>query len=217
MFCLGNVEPEGFVEKEPPGGSVLRRCKCKANFSIPGMQASFCHPVTHGLFLLPTTGYICGNVFLMIQRIQTLFLLVATTALVVSYFIPFGYFPLDEQMLEIRSYGVKDASGEYLSTVSTWWFHIPLSLVVAANLWTLFQYNRRRHQILILRATFVLFAVAFVLLSMYIYGVDQIYAPASLRPGLSVFLLFAGLLLNWLAARAIRKDEELIRSVDRIR
>ncbi|MFN8776120.1 MAG: DUF4293 domain-containing protein [Flavobacteriales bacterium] len=153
----------------------------------------------------------------MIQRIQTLFLLVATAALVVSYFIPFGYFPMDEQMLEIRSYGVKDASGEYLSTVSTWWFHIPLSLVVAANLWTLFQYNRRRHQILILRATFVLFAVAFVLLSMYIYGVDQIYAPASLRPGLSVFLLFAGLLLNWLAARAIRKDEELIRSVDRIR
>jgi hypothetical protein len=153
----------------------------------------------------------------MIQRIQTLFLLVSTVALVVSYFIPFGSFSEGIQLLELRSYGIKSQEGVYLDTVSTWWFHIPLSLVIVANLWTLFLYNDRRRQILILKLTFLLFAISFVLLSMYIHDAGKAYSEIEMKPGISVILLFVGLALNWLAARAIRKDEELIRSVDRIR
>ncbi len=153
----------------------------------------------------------------MIQRIQTLFLLVSTVALVASYFIPFGSLPDGIQVLELRSYGVKSQEGVYLDTVSTWWFHIPLSMVIVANLWTLFLYNDRRRQILILKVTFLLFAVSFVLLSMYINEAGKAYSNIKMKPGISVVLVFVGLALNWLAARAIRKDEELVRSVDRIR
>jgi hypothetical protein len=161
--------------------------------------------------------YICAKLSHMIQRIQTLFLLVSTVALVVSYFIPFGSFSEGIQLLELRSYGIKSQEGIYLDTVSTWWFHIPLSMVIVANLWTLFLFNDRRRQILILKLTFLLFAISFVLLSMYIHDAGKAYADTKMKPGISVVLLFVGLALNWLSARAIRKDEELIRSVDRIR
>jgi hypothetical protein len=153
----------------------------------------------------------------MIQRIQSLYLLLGAAALILSYFVSFGTLPAAEAEYAVRSYGLKGADGNYLEGVSTYWFHIPLSLVIAANLWALVKFGDRRAQLNLVKGTFVLFAVSFVLLSLYIYGAGTAYPEAPMKPGVAVVLLFIALLLNWLAARAIRKDEELVRSVDRIR
>lgn len=153
----------------------------------------------------------------MIQRKQSFYLLVAILLIVASYFLPFGVLIHDGQELAIRSYGLKDSSGNYAGEVSSYWFHIPLTLVVFLDIIAIRQFRLRTRQLSLVRITFILFAISFVLLSMYISEAGASHAPHQLRPGVSLLLIFASLALNWLAARAIRKDEELVRSVDRIR
>ena len=46
---------------------------------------------------------------------------------------------------------------------------------------------------------------------------DQAPADGSIQFSLGLALPVAALILNWLAARAIRKDESLVRSMDRLR
>jgi multidrug transporter EmrE-like cation transporter len=153
----------------------------------------------------------------MIQRRQSLFLAASILLLVFSYFIPFGTIMHGEELLFIRSYGLKSADGNYLPDISTYWFHLPLSLIVLLNGYTLFKYRERKSQIIWLKFTFLLFAVSFVLLSMFISGIPAALPGSVLTAGPAIACPFLALLLNWLAARAIRKDEELVRSVDRIR
>ncbi len=153
----------------------------------------------------------------MIQRVQSLYLIISVFAIVLSYFLPFGSLESFQGVLEIRSYGLKNAAGEYLESVSSYWFHIPLFLVVLLDVFVLSQYRDRKRQIQFLRISFLLFAVSFILLSLYINSAGQLEGAGHLQMGISLLLPFAALVCNWLAAKAIRKDEALVRSVDRIR
>jgi len=153
----------------------------------------------------------------MIQRVQSLYMLIAIGLIVISYFLPLGYLATFAYEYTIRSYGIKDADGLYLSEVSSYWFHLPLAMIVVSNMFSVLMFRNRKLQIKLLRFTFLLFAASFALLSYYIYQAGLAFPEGSLTPGISLMFLFGALVSNWLAARAIRRDEELIRSVDRIR
>lgn len=149
----------------------------------------------------------------MFQRIQTIYLTIALIAIVSSYFLPFG--TIDE--MTIRSYGIKSVDGIYLPTVSSYWFHLPLAVVMVINAYAIAQFRNRARQMAYLRLTFILFAGTFALLTLYMSEAKSFYTGATLTPGIAMFLPFVALLCNWLALRAIRKDEELVRSVNRVR
>ena len=149
----------------------------------------------------------------MFQRIQTIYLTVALIAIVASYFLPFGTIG----DMAIRSYGVKSVDGIYLTSVSSYWFHLPLALVMVINSYAIAQFKNRARQMAYLRLTFILFAGTFALLTLYMSEVKSFYTGVVLTPGIATFLPFVALLCNWLALRAIRKDEELVRSVNRVR
>lgn len=165
-------------------------------------------------------GYIClspNRLCIMIQRVQSLYLILSIILLVGSYFVPFGTVALDSSEWAIRSYGLRNADGVYASEPGSYWFHIPLTAIILANTYSLFNYSNRKRQLRVLRFTFLLFAASFVLLSLYIFQIGSVYPDGVVSPGASLLILFGALASNWFATRSIKKDEELVRSVDRIR
>jgi len=149
----------------------------------------------------------------MFQRIQTIYLSLALIAIVASYFLSFGTIG----DMTIGSYGVKSPDGIYLSSVSSYWFHLPLAVVMIINTYAVTQFRNRARQMAYLRLTFILFAGTFALLTLFMSEVKSFYIGLKLTPSIATFLPFVALICNWLALRAIRKDEALVRSANRMR
>ena len=156
----------------------------------------------------------------MLQRIQSLFLLGAMLLTATTFFFPFATITQAEgaPMLHLRSYGVKAMDTmAYLPEYNSYFIFLPLTLVIVLSGWVLFSYSDRKKQLALIRFAFILYAVSFVMLYMYISGVGKALPNGEMSIGVSFFLPVAALVLTWLAAKNIRKDEELVRSVDRIR
>jgi len=146
----------------------------------------------------------------MLQRKQSLFLAVSVILFVITYYFPFGKFA----DAEMQSYHLVVAGNE-LPSVSTYYFAVPLSIAATLTLISIFLYGNRQRQMMLVRLTFIFFAVSFALLALYTMDAQKQFSGFSF--GLSFFLPFISFFLNMLALRAIRSDEKLVRSVDRIR
>lgn len=157
----------------------------------------------------------------MIQRIQSLFLVLAVLLNVAGLFLPLWSGGTGEMAQTVSGLSVEE-SGESVmfmdhqqSTMTT--AHTAfVVLAVTSSVWLLiviFQFNNRQKQ---MRWTFVgmllicVQILALVLLTMQIKAANAGPEYGGLAPVLA--LVFA-----WMAARQIKKDEDLVRSVDRIR
>lgn len=157
----------------------------------------------------------------MIQRIQTLFLVLAVLLNVAGLFLPLWSGGTGEMAQTVSGLSVEEAGESVLfldhqqSTMMT--AHTGfVALAIISSVWLLlviFQFNNRQKQ---MRWTFVgmlmicVQILALVLLTMQIKAADAGPEYGGLAPVLA--LVFA-----WMAARQIKKDEDLVRSVDRIR
>lgn len=135
----------------------------------------------------------------MIQRIQTIFLAVATLLNLSVYFTPIYEKAMADPQLWI-GYGLA----------------ISLLIAMLLNVLSIFLYNNRKNQIAWIKRSALFQVVAFgfcvgVLLSLG--GIGTYLWDEALGSGLALL----GLLFQILAMRYIRKDEELVRSMDRIR
>lgn len=149
----------------------------------------------------------------MIQRIQTLFLLVIFAVAVCLVFLPFQAVQLDKGSFLLCL--MPGCSSDIVSPA----IYAPMALdalVILLSLLTVFRYKNRRQQIklsnfLVLLNVFII--GLFFLLSFVKEGqkvVEAHYAIGAFLPVLSILCAF-------LASFYIRKDEKLIRSADRIR
>lgn len=150
----------------------------------------------------------------MIQRIQSLYLFLSVLLFSATYYFPF----VSSNLFEIRSYGVTALNDRTNLEVSTYYFIIPMALAATISLVAIFLYKNRQRQMAVLRTTFILYAISFALLALCIKDSQQFLTSTDeISLGFSFFAPFVSLLLNLLALRAIRKDEKLVKSVDRIR
>lgn len=150
----------------------------------------------------------------MLQRIQTIYLLISVMLFAVTSYFPF----VSSDVFEIRSYGVKTLNNQITLDISTYYFIVPMALAAAISLFAIFLYSNRQRQMATVRVTFILYAISFALLALCIKDSQKLLTnddPLSL--GIAFFSPFLSFLLNLLALRAIRKDERLVKSVDRIR
>jgi hypothetical protein len=130
-----------------------------------------------------------------------------------------SYFPfVSSDIFEIRSYGVKALNNQITLDISTYYFIVPMALATAISLFAIFLYSNRQRQMAIVRVTFILYAISFALLALCIKDSQKLLTNNDqLSLGIAFFSPFLSLLFNLLALRAIRKDDKLVRSVDRIR
>ncbi|MCB0395148.1 MAG: DUF4293 domain-containing protein [Flavobacteriales bacterium] len=154
----------------------------------------------------------------MLQRIQTVFLILAA-----GFVMPLLYFPLGEvKMAEAEEaapfyvYGLMDGLSGNVKLFTVPLF-VLLSLSILLSFVTVLLYKNRTRQMLIGRIILVALLIFQVAIFYYAYAIishNEAWvfemSPVTVLPVVSVVFVI-------LALRAIRKDEELVRSMDRIR
>ncbi|MDF1549611.1 MAG: DUF4293 domain-containing protein [Bacteroidales bacterium] len=154
----------------------------------------------------------------MIQRIQTLYLLLASVAIGLLFFFPITELLVDKQFLFFFRYrGLYELKeGAEILSISS----IPLAILYSINLllalFTIFLYKNRTLQMRMCIFNILLLIGSLGLMYYYIWiafsDLNAVihYTIFALMPVIAAILTF-------MAFRGIRKDELLVRSVDRIR
>lgn len=161
----------------------------------------------------------------MIQRIQTVYLALAIVTAICALLFNSVYYWADGEMVgaisSIRLWTDSPALADKMS--SPWPLSILLVLVVLLNVVAIFLFRKRMRQLRItLFSTILLIGYVLALAFCTWFCKEQIsmlLAPAdiSMTFGIAAFLPIVGVILNCMAIRGIRKDEALVRSLDRIR
>lgn len=149
----------------------------------------------------------------MIQRIQTVYLLLVVGVLITCMCLPLGYFTNAEIVTyTFSSLGVR--SGEVFQ--SSWGLFCILLLSTIVAFATVFLYKNRVLQIRMTIFNSILL-VGFYLAFIAFYFALKGDLEASFRIHWALCLPLIGIILNYLAIRAIGRDEVLVKAADRLR
>ena len=148
----------------------------------------------------------------MIQRIQTLYLLIIAALMAVTLFSGLAWFAGDAGEFGLYAFGLKTAEGELVQ--STVYMGVLLPLV------TVFLFRRRLLQIRLCVVEMVLLLGSLVMEGVYYFLSWRVFSDLTFhtqgfKP--AIVLPLVCLLFAYLAARAIFRDELLVRAADRIR
>ncbi len=154
----------------------------------------------------------------MIQRIQTVYLLIVTALMAVTLFVPLAWFGSDAGQFDLYAFSLQTADGEAVQ--STVYMGILSALACALPVVTIFLYKRRLLQIRLCVVEIVLLIGAVVMEAVYYFLSWRVFSDLTFhtqgfRPAIALPLVC--LLFSYLAARAIFRDELMIRAADRIR
>jgi hypothetical protein len=154
----------------------------------------------------------------MIQRIQTLYFLIAAILIGLFLFVPYiEIVSFNGEVLQLdasgfHSDGTKNSQVLFSST--------PISLLcifcVIFIIATIFQYNRRTRQIRLSKLIILIILVLLAIIGFYIWrSISMVQG----NYGLKIFLAFPviAILFLYLANRAIMNDIKLLKSADRVR
>lgn len=157
----------------------------------------------------------------MLQRKQTIFLLIAALCGVLTFFFPVTTYLRGDQAFIFRTSGLFMADGtSVVDATPKVPFDIILGFLSAALFAAIFFYTNRPRQITFVRSAYILLlaVVAFLFItdtSITTYleqgaRLQKHFGPSALLPiGMVVFAFFA--------ERGIRKDEALVKSMERLR
>jgi hypothetical protein len=154
----------------------------------------------------------------MIQRIQSVYLLLAVILMVLLYSNPIAEIVVRENLFLTQFHNkIVAVNDESFIPISTWPVTVLLSVIVLLNLSAILLYKNRQLQIR--------FCIFSLLLMFGLIGLVFFFTKTTLSSmeGLkSVFLWpfvcpMVAIILNYLAFKSIQKDERLVRSYERIR
>lgn len=155
----------------------------------------------------------------MIQRIQTIYLLLATVLMSLAFFLPTIHFTTAEGTAVFRFYELVGADGVVEQVPSYLMFLTLLTMVLP--LYIIFRYKNRLHQIRFCVVEMVLQVGVLILAALYCYRLFTLFLDTTAAFAMEIrwplFCPLVALLFVWLAMRAIFRDEMLVRAADRIR
>jgi formate hydrogenlyase subunit 3/multisubunit Na+/H+ antiporter MnhD subunit len=157
----------------------------------------------------------------MLQRKQTLFLLLAAICGALTFLFPVETFTRGDQTYFFRTTGLFMADGTAVVDAALKVpFFIVIGFLAAVLVVAIFLYRNRQRQITVVRAMSLLLVAVAVFL--FITGNSvKAYLEQGGRVeehfGVSAILPLVMVVLVFLAERGIRKDEALVRSADRLR
>ncbi len=147
----------------------------------------------------------------MIQRIQSVYLLISMVLAGLLFLLPFAEIAKEGA---IYLFNVKGVLLDGAVDKSGWVVSVLLGIIVALHIWAILSFKDRRKQTKVVWGAILM---ELILLGMFVYFTYILFSAAqiSFKPG-AVLPLIA-VVIDYLAIRAIDKDEALIRSIDRIR
>lgn len=156
----------------------------------------------------------------MLQRLQSLFLLVVVITSILMFFVPLVTFISDLLYLKLFVYEFVNLTpgSEVQFNFTT---VLPLTLlnvgVIGISLWTIFRYKNRITQIKLVRFTLLLSMLMIVGIFVLYPNIIAKSTKAISEFEVGAYIPIINLLFLFLANRYILKDEKLVRSVDRLR
>lgn len=161
----------------------------------------------------------------MIQRIQSLYLLISTILMVLTIFFPFVVLSTIQGTAQFSAFALQfaeTASSEYSTSNILYSLGISIVLTAILSFVIIFLYKKRKVQIKLARYSFILklAIIAVVAYDTYVIrGIlfDMALTDVTIQPGISLLFVLIAMVFDWLAVKVIRKDEDLVRSIDRIR
>lgn len=152
----------------------------------------------------------------MIQRIQTLYLLAVTLLMGVATFTPLAYFVAGSEEYLLHAFALKSATSSH----PTIYMGIIIALSAIVPFITIFLYKNRLLQIRLCAVELVLLVGSVVFMAIYYYLGQRFFSDIAFHTqGFRIAIIFPllSLILDYLALRAIFRDEMLVKSLDRIR
>lgn len=152
----------------------------------------------------------------MIQRIQSLYLLVAAALMSLTLFMPIATFVVDGNTYELSAFAL--SCGEV--SESTLWMGVMLVMATLLPLVVIFLFKRRTLQVRLCAVEIVLLLGSLVMIGLYYWLTSRLFENFVVEHrqfGWGAPMPLVSLVLTALASRAIFKDEVLVRSLDRIR
>lgn len=154
----------------------------------------------------------------MIQRIQSLYLLVVSALMAVTLFVPLAWFAGDAGEFRLCAFALREVGGQAVQ--STVYMGVLLAAACVLPFVTLFLFRRRLLQFRLCIVEAVLLVGAAVMEGIYYFLSWRVFASLTFHlQGMRVAIILpvVCLVFVWLAARAILHDELLVRAADRIR
>ena len=151
----------------------------------------------------------------MIQRIQSVYLLIVTVLLVMAACLPVGQFVgADDVTTHVfKPMGVTMAEGTFQST---WGLFGILLLSAIISFCTIFLFKNRILQVRMTVFSTILLVGYYIAFLVFVYMLKG-DLEASFQIGWALCLPLVSIILNYLAFRAILKDEVMVRAADRLR
>ncbi|WP_026968618.1 DUF4293 domain-containing protein [Algoriphagus terrigena] len=156
----------------------------------------------------------------MIQRIQTIFLFLVVVAMGITVGLPIWEQANPAGSWNLTAFALThlDPAGEEIQSVTKWYIAALASFAGLLALISIFQYRSRGRQMMINMVNSLLMVGLVATVFLTTNGVNQeIASEVAGSYQIGFWAILVAMVCNMLANRFIRKDEALVRSVDRIR
>ena len=162
----------------------------------------------------------------MIQRRQTIFMLLTAVLSALLFFMPLAFFNADGNAMRFTIFGIQNPIDTLVLSKSYTWPLIVLTvLMTILPLYTIFKYKKRELQVKMCHLNMLLNIVFIGVVFLYYDGdIQKVIAAVegdSYQLDVAYFFGMAiplvNLILEIFAIRGIKKDIELLKSVDRLR
>jgi Domain of unknown function (DUF4293) len=147
----------------------------------------------------------------MIQRIQTIYLFISAILIGLLFLFPFAEIAKDGAVYLFNFKGIFLDGALKSNSI---FISVLIGLIVALHGLAIFNYKNRRQQIRVILFAILLIMCLCGFFSFYTFGS---FSGAQINLNISTAFPLVAIILDYLAIRAIGKDEALIRSIDRIR
>ena len=147
----------------------------------------------------------------MIQRIQSVYLLVSALLLGLLFLLPFAEIVKDGAIYTFNFKGILLDGAVQQSGIA---ISVLIVVIMALHGFAISSFKNRKRQKMIVSYTILMLLVLF---GLFIYYTYLSFSGTQISLKISVVLPLLAIVIDYLAIRAIDKDEALIRSIDRIR
>lgn len=147
----------------------------------------------------------------MIQRIQTIYIFVATILIGTLFKLKLADLSVNNELMEFFATGIEKSNEIIFDGLPLLIF---IGIIVILHIVSIFLYKKRILQIRILVFSIILLLG---LVGMFFYFIFAGLDGAKVAYKIPMAFPLIAIILDWLAIRAIGKDEALIRSLNRLR
>ncbi|MBT6808197.1 MAG: DUF4293 domain-containing protein [Flavobacteriales bacterium] len=152
----------------------------------------------------------------MLQRIQTVYLIFVIVFVILSIFFPYATFNNDSDVVQINAFGLDPVQKE---TTVRFPIYVGLFMIIGVSVASIGLYKNRKRQLMLGKINYLLILLTLVLLLIDVDFLSEKLLQENDLPnyGWGTYFIVCSLPIVFLANRSIKKDEALVKSLDRLR